>query len=39
MKKLNESGKPIRYISFSQEDKEMMNTNTGSEDFDSLAGS
>ena len=39
MKKLNESGEPIRNISFSQEDKEMMNTNTGSEDFDSLAGS
>ena len=39
VKKLNESGEPIRYISFSQEDKEMMNTNTGSEDFDRLAGS
>ena len=39
VKKLNESGEPIRYVSFSQEDKEMMNTNTGSEDFDSLAGS
>ena len=39
VKKLNESGEPIRIISFSQEDKEMMNTNTGSEDFDSLAGS
>ena len=38
VKKLNKSGEPIRYISFSQEDKEMMNTNTGSEDFDSLAG-
>ena len=39
VKKLNESGEPIRNISFSQEDKEMMNTNNGSEDSDSLAGS
>ena len=36
MKKLNESGEPIRNISFSQEDKEMINTNTGSEDSDSF---
>ena len=36
VKKLNESGEPIRNISFSQEDKEMINTNTGSEDSDSF---
>ena len=36
VKKLNESGEPIRNISFSQEDKEVMKTNTESEDSNSL---